>query len=258
MNDERSRHPGLEFTLEDERLLDRLVDGSLDLPAQRDLVTRLDQIPQGWRHCALAFLEAQAWRSELRQFRGDAVHFENTTVPQAEESRITNRQALSGRALARIVGVALALSVAFGLGRLSIPTSPRLQDEIVRAPEQGGASGRAEENVAENDRPLVTPQRTRELEAGDDVRVAARLSWQLQGGEEGKVEVPVLEGRGLDMEWVMQQPTAVQASIRKELERRGHRVETQRQLLTVNLKDGRSVVVPIDQVHVKFAERVFQ
>lgn len=258
MNDERSRQPGLEFSSDDERLLDRLVDGTLDLPSQRDLLTRLDQIPDGWRRCGLAFLEAQAWHSEFLQLRSESDHLVRGAVPH-ERPEIAKRPSPDARAIARLVGVALALSVAFGLGRLSMPVEPRSQGEIVRAPARDTLPGRTEEGVVKIVSPIVAPEKSRETEPDDDVHVAARLSWQLQeDGAKRKIEVPVFEGRGLDMEWLMQQPTAVQESIRKALERRGHKVETQRQLLTVNLKDGRSVVVPIDQVQVKFAKRIFQ
>lgn len=255
MNDQRA---SFEFSSSDDRLLDRLVDGTLDLPAQRDLLTRLDQTPGGWRRCALAFLEAQAWGSEFRQLRGETDHLGSKSFARSEGPQIANRQS-PARSLGRLVGVALALCVAFGLGRLSMPVEPRLQDAVVRAPEQRTVAAPDETAVAEGDGPLVTPEEFQAPEPDNDVHVAARLSWQLQqDGEKRKVEVPVLEGRGLDMEWLMQQPTAVQEPIRKALERRGHKIETQRQLLTVNLKDGRSVVVPIDQVQVKFAKRVFQ
>ena len=50
-----------------DRLIDRLVDGALAEPDRQALLARLDAEPggDGWRHCALAFLEAQAWREAL-------------------------------------------------------------------------------------------------------------------------------------------------------------------------------------------------
>jgi hypothetical protein len=47
------------------RLIDRLVDDELDPAARRDLLARLDSVPGGWRRCACAFLEAQAWRAAV-------------------------------------------------------------------------------------------------------------------------------------------------------------------------------------------------
>src|SRR5436853_3190476 len=42
--------------------LDRLVDGSLPEAQRRELLAWLESEPDGWRRCALAFLEAQTWR----------------------------------------------------------------------------------------------------------------------------------------------------------------------------------------------------
>ncbi len=42
--------------------IDRLVDGELDTEARRDLLARLDSSPDGWRRCAVAFLEGQEFR----------------------------------------------------------------------------------------------------------------------------------------------------------------------------------------------------
>ncbi len=46
--------------------IDRLVDGELDPEARRDLLKRLDGSPDGWRRCALAFLEGQEFRLAAR------------------------------------------------------------------------------------------------------------------------------------------------------------------------------------------------
>ena len=46
----------------DQTVLDRLVDGELDGPARAAALGALEAEPGGWRRCALAFLEAQAWR----------------------------------------------------------------------------------------------------------------------------------------------------------------------------------------------------
>ena len=55
------------ITLEDELLLERLVDDELDEDERDFILARLDEIPEGWRMCALAFLEDQAFRSSFRQ-----------------------------------------------------------------------------------------------------------------------------------------------------------------------------------------------
>ncbi len=46
-------------------LLDLLVDGELSESERRELLLRLDHIPDGWRQCAIAFLESQCWQECL-------------------------------------------------------------------------------------------------------------------------------------------------------------------------------------------------
>lgn len=65
-------------------LLDRLVDDELTDSERQDLLTRLDTEADGWRRCALRFLEAQVWRRAIRDaYSGWSV--ENSLVPPASE-----------------------------------------------------------------------------------------------------------------------------------------------------------------------------
>ena len=58
--------------LEDDTKFDRLVDGELTTDEYREMLTTLDEEPGGWRRCAMAFLEAQAWTWEIQQERKQA------------------------------------------------------------------------------------------------------------------------------------------------------------------------------------------
>ncbi len=51
----------------DEVVLDELVSGQLSGQRYREVLKALDRNPEQWRACALAFLEDQALRSELRE-----------------------------------------------------------------------------------------------------------------------------------------------------------------------------------------------
>lgn len=50
------------------QVFDRLVDGELPEPERREVLLSLDRQPDGWRQCALAFLEAQTWGQSLAQY----------------------------------------------------------------------------------------------------------------------------------------------------------------------------------------------
>jgi hypothetical protein len=49
----------------DPQVFDRLVDGELAETERRDVLQTLERQPDGWRQCALAFLEAQTWGQTL-------------------------------------------------------------------------------------------------------------------------------------------------------------------------------------------------
>ena len=51
----------------DPRIFDRLVDGELSEAERRELLQMLDRRPDGWRRCALAFLEQQTWGQALAE-----------------------------------------------------------------------------------------------------------------------------------------------------------------------------------------------
>lgn len=52
-------------------MLDRLVDGELSDEEYRELLGSLDSHAEGWRRCAMAFLESQALERELRALRSE-------------------------------------------------------------------------------------------------------------------------------------------------------------------------------------------
>lgn len=47
--------------------LDLLVDGELPEDQRTELLMQLDQREDGWKHCALRFLETQSWQSALKK-----------------------------------------------------------------------------------------------------------------------------------------------------------------------------------------------
>ena len=56
----------LTLTPEDMELIERLVDDELNESERTRLLERLERVPEGWRACALSFLENQTFASALR------------------------------------------------------------------------------------------------------------------------------------------------------------------------------------------------
>jgi hypothetical protein len=98
------------------RLMDQLVDGELPDRERRELLVRLELEPDGWRRCALAFLEAQCCREALRPDTNSALTRGATSVAVAPA---TGRKSKLPRRAANLAALAAGLLAAFTLGRLS-------------------------------------------------------------------------------------------------------------------------------------------
>src|SRR5262245_2312386 len=105
--------------------LERLVDGELSPEEYRALVASLDEEPGLWRHCALAFLEAQALRQELGSVRRGLDVCESGLVA----SDVAPRTSTAWDKLQIRLAVAASFLVAFGLG-LAAPMIYSLMQEV--------------------------------------------------------------------------------------------------------------------------------
>ncbi len=190
----------------DDRLIDRLVDGELPDGERRELLLRLGTEPDGWRRCALAFLEAQTWREALRPLA------DSGPPPAARPQGIAGRRGRTSRAwrpVTRLVGLDAGLAVAFALGWAF----------------RGKSAGEAPETpVAQAEAPAPTPPRPAPL--GPEPR---------DSGPPGPVKPPV----PLD-------------PVVKQWEQRGYQAETQKRVISMELKDGRKVNVPVQEVRLRY------
>jgi hypothetical protein len=178
-----------------ERQIDLLVDGELGENGRRALLLRLDGEPNGWRRCALAFLEGQAWRESL--IPANAVNLAQPAVvqPRLRPSR--------WRPVGRLAGLAAALALTFATGwawrgkAAEIP--PAIQIVEKEKPVQPASVAASE--IETNDLPVpgASPSLVAELvplnqwrkfgfEAQTQTRMAAL---KLKDGRQ--VEVPVQE-----------------------------------------------------------------
>jgi len=235
----------------DDRVFDLLVDGELDSARQQELLSHLDTTPDGWRRCALAFLEAQAWRSDLRSTIDAPI---SPRSPGAGRAAV--RKSWATRA-GRWSLLALGLCLAFGAGWLTRPGTSSRRDSDLDAPSAALANGETASDETTKKTPLEPddegPQRP------GSMRMAGILTLQVDDhGQVRQVRVPILDASGIDVQSLLEQAPATRTPAIEALERRGNKVETHRQLLTVDLKDGRKLILPVDQVDVRFANRVYQ
>jgi len=245
----------------DDDLIDRIVDGALTPAELRAAIDRIDRLPDGWKRCAAAFLEAQCWRESFRAMGEPA-------KPRAESQSLPIPLAMgrTGRSAHRWVRRAMAagiLAASFAAGWMGHAARPRTAAEPTMP---GPSTAILTQPAGDPQPPLVTttvvddsgPTRSPAQPALDDrfrndpaerVRTVARLRI---GDESAGTEVPILAGPGINEEWLRQQPPPVSEHNQVVFQRHGYQVDQRRRLITTLTADGRRVTVPIDQVLIRY------
>ena len=249
-----------ELTMHDQHLLDLLVDGELDDAQRRELVAGLDHTPDGWRRCALAFLEAQSWGREMQAVvREPAQNTASTTAQPVIGQRA--QASRNVRAVYLPLALAASLLVAFMLGLAVRPSAngganDRLDSTnaaFVAAHDTDG-SGLAEPG----DRPLPDDKENDGLRTGRWGTVKLVIDTGPDGGPR-EVELPAVESDSWDESLLTSAPAMISPELKKVFERLGHQVRQERELVSFELDDGRQMIVPVDTVQfTPAANRVYQ
>lgn len=224
-------------------LLDRLVDGELTSDERRALLRRLDEEPEGWRRCALAFLEAQALRESLGSLADElrAPRRESRVEPVEVASRPQRLAAASPRRfdmLGMFLAAAASFLIAFFLGVNSggftgspvTPASSGVAQLAGTAPPSGAGSAFEALPVEWNSLPLVVNA----------------------NGQAHEMQVPVAMGPQADVTLLEEHPQRLPDALERSLRRQGYEVDYDRQLVDMPLEDGRRAVLPVDNVRVQF------
>lgn len=230
----------------DDRRFDLLVDGELGEAARRQLLSRLDDEPGGWRRCALAFLEAQSWRQAF----GAVVAGTKAEVPSR---RPTTWFRLGGPA-STLLAMAASFAAALILGAVV---------QGIRTPGTsagGSAGGEIVERVGmESSGGHVGPKENPPDGSRGKPAAAPPKLWVvgLPGavGPEGEGQtIPLLaeERDQLNEHWLQSLPAPLSPEVLEQLQQVGLRVEQRRRLLPWRMKDGRRLVVPVDEVDLHY------
>ncbi len=245
--------PERDMTADDDRRFDLLVDGELSPADRRTLLLRLDDEPGAWRRCALAFLEAQAWREDFAVSRREPAATKSATA--GPQPRRPGRLLRAGGTLAAMAASFLAaMALAWWLDRPGgssdvLPRGPiQVAEEVTPSAPVVGPSPQ----VAE--RGLMLPQKAAAVpDAG-----SGRWRWVTLAPEQGLPEgarplrLPAVETDSVDDTWLRELPSGVPPEVLDALRQAGHRVRQHRQLVPFPLEDGRSLLVPVDEVDVHY------
>jgi hypothetical protein len=222
-----------EFRRDEQRVLDRLVDGELGADERRALLASLDDEPGAWRRCALAFLEAQSWRWQLSRLAAEPLVCK-TSADVAVSSHARRRRRFWELGLA----VAAGLLVAFGLGTRFASTR--------QAPVEQAAPAEARIDLATDD-PESAPQIAAETPRWETLTLATADG----AAADDQFQLRVLNADESDEDWALDDPSELPASLQGLLEAAGLQVERQRRLLPIDLSDGRRMVVPVEEIDIR-------
>ena len=230
----------------DDQRFDLLVDGELNESARRELLSRLDDEPGGWRGCALAFLESQSWRRELGAIAGES-------SAELRPSRPARWFRFGGPA-GTLLAMAASFMAALVLGGLvqairnpGIPgggTGPEARVDRPATEAQADKAGPAENLPPDLPGKLAS--------APPKVRVVELPGPEGLEGEGQTIWLPVVEGDQLGENWLESLPAPMSPELLEQLQKAGLRVEQRRKLLPWRMKDGRRLVVPVDEVDVHY------
>ncbi len=249
----------------DEEVLDRLVDGELGESQRRELLASLDSRPDGWRRCALAFLQAQCWEKELGgMLRSSQQRLLKTGTGASQPAEIAassgerlgaspiSSQARSVEPAAagrpsgrrfdfRRLGTPLAVAASL-LFALVIGTQIRL----------GSTPKPGDEQVAGGGQTSLAPIPARPKPKGSGPWEMVTLAGTGSPGRE--VRLPARQGDRWNEDWMDSTRPAIPDDMLEAIRRQGGKVRHSWQFVPMPLEDGRRVVVPIDQFDVHYPD----
>ena len=246
----------------DDVLLERIVDGAMTPRELRAAVELLDRDSDGWKRCALAFLEGQVLGESLRALGEPAVQ-----EPVGRLRSLDPRPAAAARGPVnrwlRGVAAAATVAAAFAGGWMAHGTRVGMPVQESLARDEGATVAQSENGIGVADvsfpsDPVPTEYRRADLVGRDErpreaapraIRTVARLRI---GPENAPAEVPVLAGPGITAQWLAEQPPPLSENGQVALERQGYQVAQRRRFVMAILADGRRIAVPIDQVQIQY------
>ena len=230
-------------TADDDQRFDLLVDGELSDRERRRLLDGLDDEPGGWRQCALAFLEAQAWQRDFGAIVEPPRRTDESTAPPSPRPWL-------GRRGKTLLAMAASFLVALLLGT-------QLQG-LIRSPGPGGTSTVADGELPEQPQgPPAPPESTSPEGPGEGPLQPADVvsgPWRVVGNGDA-FDLPTVSRDEIDEEWLSSFPVPIPEETIRQWERDGCGVVRRREYVPYRMPDGRQLVVPMDKYEIRYVGR---
>jgi hypothetical protein len=189
-------------TPDDANDIDRLVDGELDENTRRELLLRLDSLPDGWRRCAIAFLEAQEFAQSARAWTREHAPTRSEPMPVASPPQRKKAGWLRFAVAASVVGLAFASGFAAGERTRAETVAEHKPNEVETSPTPSDLPkvSTSAPALASRTAPVGLPEYVRAIWERSGYQVEPRrklVSLNLDGGR--RVTIPV---EGVQIQYV--------------------------------------------------------
>ncbi|MFO0790830.1 MAG: hypothetical protein U0805_15340 [Pirellulales bacterium] len=228
----------------DDILFDRLVDGELTSAERRTLLASLDARRDGWRKCALAFLEAQSWREHSRAILAEpqpaapaSQSVQTVDADKESPAPTTTDQRISIKSASAWLAIAAALLVAFRVGSMQRGNTNQV----------AGATPNDHQVATTPPNSPPAPQVNRVPKNPSD---ALNLWVRDDSGQLRRVRVPLVDANALDPDLGLQFQTGVPDDVRNQLQQQGYAVKSQRKFAPMWLENGRPMIVPVEDTKI--------
>ncbi|MCI0333967.1 MAG: hypothetical protein L0228_12175 [Planctomycetes bacterium] len=218
----------------DDLAFDRLADGELSAAERRALLETLDATPDGWRRCAIAFLEAQTWGGDFRELvrkpDGSQPVSRAPALGQVAKPRRPMRRAMGWAAMAASLLVAFSLGVAEHDNIFPVAGAPTDSLPQAQIADADAAPGPGAENS--NDPEALT------------------LWVRDEAGRPRSLRVPLMDAGALDRELGVQFQSGLPANVRQQLRDGGYQVQSKRRYAPLWLENGQRMVLPVEDTKI--------
>ena len=211
-----------------QQALDRLVDGELGTDDRRALLAAFDDEPGAWRQCALAFVEAQAFGWQLARIAQEPLVAQESAQRQAASPPRKVGQMAWPLALAASVLIAFLVGRQAAVRQNAVPEMAGDNTNITAA------------EVASVDSP-PTAEHDGEL---------ASVTVHPYGSDDA-IELPLVESDDAVAAKAAGRSSAVSGALAHQFQRDGFEVDRQQRYWPMELPDGRSVLVPVEELNIQ-------
>lgn len=225
--------------------IDRLVDGELTSVERRELLLALEQSQEGWRQCALAFVEAQTWQAEFSAYQTESTGSDEPAaalrVAEKEIQPASRVASKAGYWAALAAGLLLAFSLGWAVDRPGGEPSLDGMQLAGQPPTQPDTTTTPNEQM----------QRAEQKRFEPSLQDEAITFWVAdESGQRQSLRVPLLDAEAVEQKFGLRFASQESSELTRHLEERGYRMETQQRFAPLFVEGGRPFVVPVHDAQI--------